>query len=312
MEKRYVIGADIGGSHISTVVIDLKDETILANSQSSYKVDKNGSAKAIIDDWNFALEDSLSKLKIDQLAGIGLAIPGPFDYENGIALFDNQNAKFESLNGVNVGAELMQRLNLTDKTPIRFINDATAFAVGEAWIGKSVAHKRSIAITLGTGFGSAFIEDGVPVLDRADVPRLGCVWHLPYKEGIADDYFSTRWFINRYYELSGEKLNGVKEISIVARKNYLAAEIFEEFGTNIGEFLLPWISKFDAQCLVVGGNMIGAFDLWGPSLKSVLSNSGVTVEIVLSELMETSAMIGGARLLNDNFWRQISPLLSKM
>lgn len=312
MQKRYVIGADIGGSHISTVVIDLKSESVITGSQSSYKVDKNGTAKAIIDDWNIALEESLSKFKIEQLAGIGLAIPGPFDYEKGIALFDNQNAKFESLNGVNVGAELMQRLNLTDKTPIRFINDATAFAVGEAWIGKSVGHKRSIAITLGTGFGSAFIEDGVPVLDRADVPRLGCVWHLPYKAGIADDYFSTRWFINRYFQLSGNALHGVKEIAEVARTSSEAARLFEEFGANLGEFMAPWISVFDAQCIVVGGNMIGAFDLWGPSLKSALSNRGVKVEIELSELMETSAMVGGARLLNDNFWRQISPLLSKM
>lgn len=312
MNGRYVVGADVGGSHIRSLVVDLKLEQIVDGSQMTCKVDKHGTADEILNVWKTALDGSISKIDKTQLAGIGIAMPGPFDYEKGIALFANENAKFENLYGVNVGVALMQLLNLSQSTPIRFINDATSFAMGEAWIGRTVAHNKSIAITLGTGFGSAFIESGIPVLERNDVPRLGCVWHLPYKDGIADDYFSTRWFVNRCKEVTGLLYEGVREISAEAPSNQIISAVFDEFGTNLGEFLAPWIRGFDASCLVIGGNVIGAYHLWGPSFLAKLHSEDIEIEVVLSHLMETSAMVGSARLLTDPFWHQIKPLLAKM
>ena len=58
--------------------------------------------------------------------------------------------------------------------------------------------KKSLSITLGTGFGSAFISDRIPIVDGPLVPKIGCVYHLPYRDGIADDYFSTRGLLGRY------------------------------------------------------------------------------------------------------------------
>ena len=169
-----------------------------------------------------------------------------------------------------------------------------------------------MAITLGTGFGSAFIESGLPILERSDVPKLGCVWHLPYKDGIADDYFSTRWFINRCNEVTGKSYDGVREISVEAPYNKTISAVFEEFGANLGEFLAPWIRSFDVYSLVVGGNVVGAFNLWGPTFQAKLQAQDIQLNVVLSDLMETSAMVGAARLLNDKFWVDIRPLLSKM
>ncbi len=93
------------------------------------------------------------------------------------------------------------------------MNDASAFAVGEAWAGSASGSNRSLAITFGTGFGSAFISNKIPVVDGPEVPRIGCVYHLPYKDGIADDYFSTRWFLGRYKAITGKELKGVKELA---------------------------------------------------------------------------------------------------
>ena len=64
----------------------------------------------------------------------------------------------------------------------------------------------SLSITLGTGFGSAFISNRIPIVDGPLVPRLGCVYHLPYRDGIADDYFSTRGLLGRYKKLTGKEL----------------------------------------------------------------------------------------------------------
>ena len=312
MKKKYAIGADIGGSHISTVIIDLEEKKILTNSFATCKVDNKAQAEDILECWKTALVRTLPDVGEDQIAGIGFAMPGPFDYENGIAMFTHEVAKYENLHGLFVGERLRTLLGLNESVLFRFMNDATSFAVGESWIGKSANCKRSVAITLGTGFGSAFIEYGIPVLERADVPKMGCLWHLPFKDGIADDYFSTRWFIKSYQEKTGKVMPGVREIASLASSDIVSAKLFEEFGTSLGEFLGPWLQLFNADCLVIGGNMTGAFDLFGPFLEKALKRQYVNISLHLSELKETAAMVGSARLMEEDFWKSIKPLLSKM
>src|ERR1035437_6163729 len=239
--KKYAIGADIGGSHISCAVIDLEKETIIRESFATQKVDNQASADDILESWAIALKKSIKHIDSNQLAGIGFAMPGPFDYEKGIAMFTESVAKYQKLHGINVALRLKELLGLGEGTDVRFMNDASAFAIGEAWIGKASKVDRSLSITLGTGFGSAFVDNGVVVVERDDVPKLGCVWHLPYNGGIADDSFSTRWFIKRYAEKSNIQTTGVKEIADKAVTDPIAKEIFVEYGTHLGEFLAPWL-----------------------------------------------------------------------
>ena len=80
----------------------------------------------------------------------------------------------------------------------------------------------------------------------------------------------------------------------------------------MAEFLGPWLKKFRADSLVIGGNMTGAYNLFGPAFTKGLQEQGISIEVYLSKLMESAAMIGSARLLNDSFWQKVKPLLSKM
>ncbi|HEY4785094.1 MAG TPA: ROK family protein [Bacteroidales bacterium] len=308
--KKYAIGADIGGSHISSVLIDVENECMLAESFSSQKVNNKDTAENILKIWALTIKKAIGENNISELQGIGFAMPGPFDYANGIAKFTKAVAKYENLYDVNIGGRLRGMLGLD--IPFRFMNDATSFAVGESWIGNAKDYDKTIAITLGTGFGSAFIDSGIPVLEGSSVPKMGCVWHLPYKDGIADDYFSTRWFVQECIKKTGKALHGVKEISEEAQKNPVVKLIFEEFGTNLGTFLAPWAKRFGAECLIIGGNVAGAYDLFGANLEIALKKEAGHIKIQLSELMEAAAMVGCARLLEENFWNKVKPLLPKM
>jgi glucokinase len=310
--KKYAIGTDIGGSHISCAVIDLEKEEIIKQSISTEKVDNKASADDILKKWSAVLGHSISTIDKSQLVGIGFAMPGPFDYEKGIALFSHETNKFEKLYGVNVAENLKKTLTLNDNCGLRFMNDASSFAVGEAWMGKAKGFDKSVSITLGTGFGSAFINKGIPVVEGDDVPKLGCVWHLPFGNSIADDYFSTRWYVNRYAEKSGKKLAGVKEIAGQVATDEHAAQVFVEFGDNLGQFLGPWLKKFKAGVLVIGGNISGAYNLFGNHFENSLSKQGIQIAVKISELKEDAALIGSARLFDDNFWVNVKHLLSKM
>ena len=304
------ISADIGGSHISSAAVDPGSRKIIPGTNSEVEVDSKAGADEIINHWADCLRGSIEKA--GAVKGIGLAMPGPFDYFNGISLIKGVN-KFDNLYGVDVRFALKEALGLDENTSVRFINDATAFAIGEAWAGKARGYKKMMAITLGTGFGSAFLDDGIPVLEGESVPETGCVYHLPYKNSIADDYFSTRWFVNTFNERTGASVTGVKDIAVLAADGDTAAvDIFKEFGQNLGDFLHEWIKRFGTQILIIGGNIANAGGLFIPVLNDVLSSNGLTIDIEISELKETAALLGAGHLVDDKYYKKIGPLLKLM
>jgi glucokinase len=73
----------------------------------------------------------------------------------------------------------------------------------------------------------------------------------------------------------------------------------------MGEFILPWLKKFKPDTLVVGGNVSKAFGLFYPAFNSYLEANEVKQNVVVSELMEEAALIGSARLLDENFWKKV-------
>lgn len=296
-QKKYSIGCDIGGSHISCAIIDVDLGTIIENSEVSVKVDNLSVKEVILESWELAIANCIDKLPKDgEFVGVGLAIPGPFDYEKGIGLYDNSNQKFTDLKDVNVKAELSERLKI-DTSKIKFTNDATAFALGSFWYGSGKGSKKMVAITLGTGFGSSFIDNGKAIEEGNSVPIEGCLWHIPYKEGIADDYFSTRWFVNCFNAISVEQVTGVKRIADLANEgNTEAIELFNQFGDNLADCLAPHLETFGTEVVVMGGNIAEAFGRFKPSLLKSLESKKLAIIFKVSILKESAAMLGAATL----------------
>jgi glucokinase len=310
--KTIAIGTDIGGSHISSVAIDFQRQSIIKESLATRVVDNQASAGEILNDWVTTLRKSIAQIDRTRLAGIGFAMPGPFDYAGGIALFTGNVAKYQNLYGINISKRIRELLALPAGFNLRYMNDATAFGVGEAWLGKAAGVKHSISITLGTGLGSTFVNNGIPVVEGNGVPRMGSLWHLPFDNDIADASFSTRWFVKRYAQKSGNELAGVKPMADRAATDPLARDVFVEFGANLGIFLGPWIKKFAADILMIGGNVAAAYNLFGTSLEESLEKQRIATPVHVSELKEDAASIGSARLFEEKFWNRVKPLLSKM
>jgi glucokinase len=311
MKQNLAIGVDIGGSHISCAAVDLQSFRILNETRTERAVNNKAQASEIIGVWIQALSEVIKKIPSKSLKGIGFGMPGPFDYVKGISYIKGV-AKYEHLYGCDVRKAVSDSLKFPDGFPVRFMNDVSTFAVGEALVGKAANAKRSMSITLGTGFGSAFISDRIPIVDGPEVPKLGCVYHLPYGDNIADDYFSTRWFIGKYKKLTGKKLSGVKEFSEMAGKDKIVMDLFIEFGNNLGAFLAPWLKRFKAEIVVVGGNISHAYNLFGNIFENSLKKEGCNCKVALSELKEDAAFIGAAYLLDDGFWKSVQHALPLM
>jgi len=311
MKKNIAIGADIGGSHITCAAINLESGKILRDTISERAVNNQAPADEIIGVWSDALAGSLKKVPFEHVKGIGFAMPGPFDYVKGICYIRGV-AKYENLYGINVSEAIGRGLQVPDNFLIRFMNDASSFAVGEAWAGSATKEKRSLSITLGTGFGSAFISDRIPIVDGPQVPKIGCVYHLPYREGIADDYFSTRGLLGRYKKISGKELKGVKELAELSSSDKIVKDLFIDFGDNLAIFLAPWLNGFEAEILVIGGNISHAYNLFGDVFESRLKKENCSSKVALSKLKEDAALMGSAYLLDDDFWKSVQHALPLM
>ncbi len=310
--RTIAIGVDIGGSHVSCAACNIDEKKYLPETFSESDLDNQGTVEEIIGAWSRTIQRTIDKVGLENVSGIGFAMAGPFDYANGIALFKGNNKKYENIYGLNVPDALRNKMNLTDDFPVRFINDATAFAIGEDWIGKANGSARVLAITLGTGFGSAFLNNRLPVVSGPEVPDMGCIWYLPFENGNADDYFSTRGLINRYAEKTGIELPGVRELAQLPVSDAVAQSLFVDFGTKLGVFLQPWMVKFGVEVLVIGGNISNAFPLFGESLRTHLHLNDVTIRIEVSELRETASMIGSAVLVDNSYYDRVKSLLPQM
>ncbi len=294
------IGVDIGGSHIMAATID---ERFPDKTQHIYKMEVgcNDSRDTILNSWISVLGIAIDNLKGEKLNGIGIAIPGPFDYYNGI--FPNKGeGKFEELHNIDLRKYIKEELNLNAETSIRFYNDAACFGIGEAWIGEVSSFKKCVAITLGTGLGATFLNEGIPLKHGVGVPKYGELYHLQFKEDIADTYFSTQWFQRRYEEISGDKIKGVKELIMNSENLDTAKFIFREFSQNLADFLAPWLSEFGAEALVVGGNISNAWHFFEKDLKDSLNEFQINTPVYKSKLLENAALIGSARIIDDKIY----------
>ena len=294
MIKNYYIGVDIGGSHVLSALVDAQSGEIAGVVQEE-KVDCNGSSSEIVQTWIKTIQNVYNQKGVNNISGIGIAIPGPFDYEKGISLIEGVQ-KFDALFGLDIKESFRY---ISDGRPVDsvFINDASAFSLGEYYAGAAKGSSRALIVTLGTGFGSSFLIGGEMQQKANDeVPENGYLYNIPFGESIADDYFSTRWFVRRWHEKTGEEVLGVKEIAQLALdKNNDALDLFEEFSGNLSEFISPWLKRFQPEVFVLGGNIAKSSALFLENLRKKVWDKGIyNTQIKICELWDKAPVVGSA------------------
>jgi glucokinase len=279
------IGVDIGGTHITAAMVDMDTRIILHESLVRKQVDPSGNAEQIIDEWTAAIMAcNLHSPKQD--LKIGISMPGPFDYEQGISLISGLH-KFECLYGLNV-KELLAKSLGTAASNIVMENDAICYLAGERIAGAGKGVEYVAGITLGTGLGSAIYRD--------HHYELGDLYCMPFRDSRAEDYLCSRWFVNEYYARTGILCKGAKELAMLAEQDDIAKELFAQFGMTLAEvFIAKFKSDFPAK-IVVGGNIAHAWNLFSPSCKSSLSNFDTSLSKAL--LGENAALIGAVGSLD--------------
>lgn len=285
MTAPFVPVLEVGGTHVTAALVDIGNWT--TGPPRRHAIDSNADADTIL--------DILGRAGVGLGAGAdrtwGVAMPDPFDYPRGIGRFHGVG-KFEALDGVDVRAALTGSLPRPGR--IMFINDADAFAVGEAVHGAGSAFTRCVGLTLGTGVGSGWVVDGQAVADGPGVPPGGRI-HLAQAAGHPlEDIMSRRAIRRAYAAATGDSAADVREIALRARDGESAAvTTLGQALRALGETIGPRLQDFAAEVLVVGGSMSASWDLFEPWFRDGLGRVELTIGV--SADTERAALLGAAQ-----------------
>jgi glucokinase len=294
MEKKYAIGMDVGGTHITSAVIDVINMKVLTSSIHKESFDSNLPVNQVMDFWEKSIRLSLENSEIKKINGITVCIPGPFDYENGISMIKGQ-AKYENFYGLNVSDLIRERLRLPADFNVFFENDATCFGKGEVYKHKENLSKKVMAVTIGTGLGSCFIDKGASISSGDFVPMDGEIWNLPFKNGMAEDYVSLRGLLSKYYNLSKIQLeNGIQLYNLAIEGDEKALKAFKELGEDLAEIVIPWFKKFSVEHFIIGGKIANSNSFFLPAFHKKIKESNCEASIQISADNENAALLGAA------------------
>lgn len=281
----YSVVMDIGGTFIKSALAD--DATHCIVEQSIYSVPTNaeGSAK----DFFSSLENIVQHARTfdHHLSAASVCIPGPFDYERGISQMQH---KFQSI--------YMQSVTpffASQGLSVVYLHDSTAFLLGEMRFGSAKGFSAPLGIMLGTGFGFSIASDHAVLISEDQRPSVK-MWNKQYREGIVEDYVSSRALRASYKELKGlEAEIEVKEIGEKADSgDPLAQQVFEKVGSDIGLILQSYIPSERYDCIVLGGQIARSHQYIIPSLAAKCS-----APVFCSQHILTAALWGAAAYLYE-------------
>lgn len=193
---------------------------------------------------------------------IAIAAPGPFDFETGTSLMIH---KLLSMHNVSIRDELKNEIPYAK---VIFMHDSTAFAVGVLCQKPELKEQDVAVVMLGTGLGYSLLKKGKVLLNKQQTP-LHPLWNRAFRDGISEDYVSTRRLIAEARKCGYDAQN-VFDIAAAARNGDKTLQrILYDYGENLGLCVLNARETDAFSKIVIGGQISRSFDLIKDGFESV-------------------------------------------
>lgn len=280
MNNSTLIGVDLGATNLRVARVENNEITADAAAPIVQNEDYRKLLQLII--------ELIGQIITPEVQSIGIGVPSVVDVEKGI-VYDVQN--IPSWKEV----PLKDFLEKEFEVPVFVNNDANCFVLGEKYFGKAKSYDDVVGLTLGTGFGSGLILNGM--LYSGKNCGAGEVGMLPYKDSIFEYYCSGLFFIKQ------KNTDGLEVYKRAVNGDTEALEMYHELGTHIGNGIKAVMYAYDPQIIIMGGSISKAYDLFEPAMREAMSDFAYTkslekIKISVSEL-EQVAVLGAAALALD-------------
>lgn len=247
---QYAIGVDIGGTKIASGLINEHGDLIQQKTVPSDPTGREAMFQQVIN----SIEELLGNCSIpkNEVAGMGVGIPGKVDREQGIAIFQN-NLPWSHF-------PVVERLRESfDINHIVIDNDVYMAAYAE-WKDKQLQDELFVYLTVSTGISSAIIKAGefirgagfageiglVPVYTpqaASQITRLEQAAAGPALAKQANALMGTS-------EIDGEKL-----FKLYYENNNQAKEIVDQFIDALAQGVYMINSLLDPDTIILGGSV---------------------------------------------------------
>ncbi|TDS13200.1 ROK family protein [Sphingobacterium paludis] len=258
MKSSIIVCLDIGGSHIAAASLRAEGGQYFPLNEARGDVDSGESRERILQQWDTVIRQVWDE-ENQHIAALLIAMPGPFDYVRGICLMDGMH-KYQALLHMDVKSYLSASYGISADA-VRFVNDAEAFLWGELY-HHQLQEKRIVGLTLGTGLGSALYGHG-------EVKDLN-FGSATFREGIAEDYISTRGMLAFLKRRGVRQLPHVK--ALLEAEDLVAERVaaFNYLSDALLDFLRQHILPLQTDGIVFGGNIAKAHRWFLPAIEEEL------------------------------------------
>lgn len=288
-----VLAVDAGGTFLKAVLMR-KNCTAVEGSFIRTAVDSQGSADTIRTAYTqlAALGCHKAKSLGLTLSAIGICIPGPFNYREGLSLMTHKYAAIK---------DMPMRPWLKDgagELPVIFMHDANSFLLGAS---RGIEIKNIAGVTIGTGLGFAVIKDGELLKNEHGGPGIS-IFARPFRDSTSEGYVSRRALLARYRELCGSDADGLDlyDIGLLAEKGEKNAVLLhQEMGQNLAAILHDVLLENKTECLLLGGAVSKSSPLFLPQLTEGLADLPLLKTVKPVKDIDLAPLIGAAQAAFD-------------
>ncbi len=302
--KKYVVGVDVGGTNIKLGLVHPRGY-VIARSHFPTKP-FSSSKKKLIGILAHEIEKIISSggLKVKEVAGVGIGLPGLVDYDRGIVRF---LPNIQGWKNVPLRSILERKL----KFPVFVDNDVKLITLAEWKFGAGRGVKNLICLTLGTGVGSGLILDNH--LYRGSANGAGELGHMPLNEegpacncggfGCFEKYVGNRALFALASRMMGKpEMTTQKMFALASDGNLKALKFWKVAATHIGNGMVGIINLFNPELIVIGGGVANNEKYLFPVIREVIKKrsmvlQGSMVKIKRAKFGDDAGIIGAQVLV---------------
>ncbi len=322
----YVVGIELGATHLFVVVTDLEPKIIVELERDfELTIGPEAGLSRVAELAQQALAQA--EVSLEQVVGMGLGVPGPVHHATGTVAFP---PIMPGWHGFPMRARLEEELGVT----VYADNDANLGALGEWAHGAGQGVDNLAYIKVGTGIGCGLIiggeiyrgqsgsagEIGHITIDENGPPcrcgNYGCLESMAAGPAIAH---RAQLAIKAGQETTLVKTKSVGEITAAdvsraaSQGDPLSLQLFHEAGRHIGVALAGLINLFNPKLVIIGGGMAQAGDILLEPIRRSVQSHGLRIavescQIVQAQLGREATALGAVTVVLEKMFR--SPELS--
>ena len=281
-----VAGVDIGATSIDIAIADIAGKTY---GRLSEVINVRNGPIIILERACRLIDQILNDFSLakNRLLGIGIGVPGPVDFENGMVVSPPIMPGWD-------GFPIIQTVQM-DFPNARVVvdNDVNVMALGEKFGGAAREMQNLIFVKIGTGIGSGIICNGVIYRGNngcaGDIGHIsvrkdgkmchcgnaGCLEAMASGPAIAElgekaALEGKSSILLKYWQTNGEKLRAEDVGYAASEGDAVSIEIIRSCGQMIGEVLAGLVSFFNPGMIVIGGGVSNIGNLLLSSIRQVV------------------------------------------